>query len=100
MAVVDFDKDHFNKEFMPSAYLVMCYITPTKQNGLHKPMVFQVGKARTYESAMKVIEEDIRSCGNTFGGLMSPIATTDRAYRIFKADWQALDSEGNVIGPD
>jgi hypothetical protein len=40
--------------------------------------------------AKRLIASDKAAMGNTFGGLVDAVTTTDRTYRAFKAEWTEI----------
>jgi hypothetical protein len=79
------------KARLPSPYWVYVTVKPNRSNGLTKTHFMRVGPAASLEDARKLIEEDRRRMGETFGGLISGITCDGRTYHILKADWKHVE---------
>lgn len=56
-----------------------------------EPHVTRVAMTMDLREVPKLIEEDRKSMGETFGGLIAPTSTNGRSYRLFRASWIELD---------
>lgn len=75
---------------LPPPYYVFVEISPTKKNGLRELYVGRIGTAHDAAGIRKVIADDRRAMGQTFGGLIDPVSLEGRHYRAFRAEWTEL----------
>jgi hypothetical protein len=80
----------FSPFVKPSPIHVYVTIKPTKTNGLKEPYTGRVGLCNDMVEAKRLIASDKAAMGNTFGGLVDAVTTTDRTYRAFKAEWTEI----------
>lgn len=71
----------------PAQYAV--YVTFTCE-GTKKRLTARIGVANDAAKIPKIIADDKKAMGDTFGGLMAPVSIKGRTYRAFKADWSEL----------
>jgi len=79
--------------FVPAIYSVYVEVSHYPNCGF-KPtekMVGRLGAAKNIEDARKLIANDKRAMGETYGGLIAPTRLTGRTYHIFKSvgGWEA-----------
>lgn len=83
----------FMADFIPAPFRVIKHIKPTKRNQISKTIIVGIGNAHTIEAAQKIIDDDREAMGNTFGGLIEAPGSDGAVYRIFRAEWSAVECE-------
>jgi len=69
--------------FVEVAHYPNCGFKPTEK------MIGRLGAAKSIEGANKLIVDDRKAMGETYGGLIEPTRTKGRTYHIFKsAGWE------------
>jgi hypothetical protein len=79
--------------FVPAVYSVFVEVAYYKNCGF-KPtekMIGRVGGAHTREAAEKLIANDKKAMGETYGGLIEPVRLKGRTYLIHKCGgWEVV----------
>jgi hypothetical protein len=73
---------------MPKPYAV--YVSGMDERG--KKFFLRCGPASSIQDAKELISSEIRSCRETFGGMIEPALNKKRQYHIFKATWEEVKS--------
>lgn len=73
----------------PAEYVVVVLSAPVKELG-GKRVWGRVANCHSVEVAHKLIEFDIKSARETFGGLLAPTPTKGREYAIWRATWERV----------
>jgi hypothetical protein len=74
--------------FVPKPYMVYVTITPTRANGLTKTITSRVGPANSIDDANRLIADDKKEMGETYGGMIEAPGVKGRTYQIFRANWE------------
>lgn len=82
---------HRGKMKVPADYAVYVEVSPYPGCGFTEPFTARIGPAKDKADAIKKIAEDRRAMGDTFGGLIDPVSTRGRKYRVFKAAWEEIN---------
>jgi hypothetical protein len=81
-----------NGEVFAGPALYRVYVTTTAKYKGAEPFISRVGDARSMEGCRKLIAEDLAAMSETFGGLIAPVGTKGRSYRVFKSEgWTELE---------
>ena len=74
----------------PPAIWVYVTLAPDAKKGISKPYTGRVGTCSDEAGVAKIIADDRRAMGETFGGLIAPVSTKGRTYRAFRAEWTEI----------
>ena len=82
---------NFEKMTLPASFVVYVEIAPYPNCGFAGTFTSRVGPAKTLEEAHRKIADDRKAMGDTMGGLIDPVSTKGRTYRIFKSlGWEEV----------
>lgn len=82
---------HLNKMTKPAEYVVYVEVSPYPNCGFTGTFTSRVGPAKDLADAKKKIADDRLAMGKTFGGLIEPVTTKNRKYRVFRSlGWEEL----------
>lgn len=82
---------HQGKMTLPAEYAVYVEIAPYPNCGFTGLYTSRVGPAKDKADALRKIANDRKAMGDTMGGLIEPVSTKGRKYRIFKAVWEEIN---------
>lgn len=79
------------KMSQPAPYAVYVEVSPYPNCGFTGTFTSRISAARTLEEARAKIADDRKAMGESLGGLIEPVGTKNRTYRIFKSlGWEEV----------
>ncbi len=79
------------KMIQPAPYAVYVEVAQYPDCGFTGTYTSRLGPAKSLEDAQRKIADDRKAMGDTMGGLIEPVNTKGRTYRIFKsAGWEEV----------
>lgn len=76
--------------WQPSEFLVVVHV-PANAKLKTKACSLRCGSARSVEDARKLIAEEKKSLGQTYGGLIEPTDPAGRRWEIWQATWSKVE---------
>lgn len=73
------------KMIQPAPYAVYVEVAPYPNCGFTGTYTSRIGPAKDLDEARRKIADDRKAMGDTMGGLIDPVSTKGRTYRVFKA---------------
>lgn len=79
-------------QFMPGRYTVYVEIAAYPNCGFKttEKYISRLGPAASMAGVEKLIADDRKAMGETYGGLIEPTRLKGRTYKIFESTWQEV----------